>query len=210
MFLNEKEQVAEFMRRLYRQGLTTTSGGNISWRLSDEHVLLTPSKLDKGELTADQIGVLAMDGGNLTPELPPSIESDMHLAIYRTRPDARAIVHAHPLTATALAASTQEINCRYIAESYAIVGDPVRAPYALMGTPQLAENVSNAAQKGNCVILDNHGVLAIGATLLEAFDRLEVLERAAHTMILLQTMGSGRQLDRQQLAELDKLMNRRP
>ena len=129
-------------------------------------------------------------------------------AIYRARPDAHAVVHAHPLTATALAASSQEINCRYIAESYAIVGTPVRAPYALMGTPELAENVASAARNGNCVILDNHGVLAIGETLLQAFDRLEVLERAAHTMILLQMQGTAHELTAEQLAELDVLMKR--
>ncbi|MFO7821672.1 MAG: class II aldolase/adducin family protein [Lentisphaeria bacterium] len=209
MFVDEKNLVASFMRRLYRQGLTTTSGGNVSWRVSGDYVLLTPSKLDKGELKGEEIGVLTIDGKNLTPDLPPSIEADMHLAIYKARPDVRSVVHAHPLTATALAATGVEINCRYIAESYAIVGTPVRAPYAMMGTPALAENVSKAARDGNCVILDNHGVLAVGSTLLEAFDRLEVLERAAHTMLLLRAEESKRELTPEQLAALDTLMKRK-
>ena len=208
MFTEERKQIAAFMRRLYRQGLTTTSGGNISWRVSDEYVLLTPSKIDKGELQGTDIGVLTTDGENLTPELPPSIETEMHLSIYRTRPDARAVVHAHPLAATALSATRREINCRYIAESYAIVGTPVRAPYAMMGTPDLAASVSQAAREGNCIILDNHGVLAIGITLLEAFDRLEVLERAAQTMLLLHAQGEARELTAEQLTELDVLMQR--
>ncbi|HQL09126.1 MAG TPA: class II aldolase/adducin family protein, partial [Lentisphaeria bacterium] len=84
IYAEEREQVAYFMRRLYRQGLTTTSGGNISCRVGDGCVAITASKLDKAELAASGVGVVELDGGgNLTPELGLSIETGMHLAIYR-------------------------------------------------------------------------------------------------------------------------------
>jgi L-fuculose-phosphate aldolase len=210
--MNYQEQraaVAEFMRRLYRQGLTTTSGGNISMRVDDQRVLLTASKFDKAELQAEHVGILTLDGDNLTPDLSPSIESGMHLSIYRARADVRAVVHAHPLTATAFCATGKRINTHLLDESYAILGDPTVADYARMGTPDLAANVMEAVQGGAaCVMMRNHGVLAVGTTLLEAFDRLEVLERAAQTTMVVNQIGDVRELSKEQLGALDRMMER--
>ncbi len=210
--MNYQEQraaVAEFMRRLYRQGLTTTSGGNISMRVDDQRVLLTASKFDKAELQAEHVGILTLDGDNLTPDLSPSIEFGMHLSIYRARADVRAVVHAHPLTATAFCATGKHINTHLLDESYAILGDPAVADYARMGTPDLAKNVAEAMADGTaCVMMRNHGVLAVGTTLLEAFDRLEVLERAAQTTMVVNQIGDVRELSKEHLGALDKMMGR--
>ncbi|MBI4976498.1 MAG: class II aldolase/adducin family protein [Spirochaetes bacterium] len=207
-YKNERTAVADCMRRLYRQGLTTTSGGNISLRVTDEHVLLTASKFDKGELNAGQVGILKMTGENLTPELSPSIEAGMHLAIYKCRPDIRAVVHAHPVTASAFTASKTPLNTRLIAESYAIVGTPGYAPYALMGTPALASSVAETARSHNCILMANHGVIALGKSLIEAFDRLEVLEAAARLSVIAAQIGNTVELDEKQLDEIDGLMGR--
>ncbi|MFW6414515.1 MAG: class II aldolase/adducin family protein [Verrucomicrobiota bacterium] len=200
--MNEKRQVAAFMRRLYQQKLTTTSGGNISCRTDDHKILLTPSGLDKSVLEPSHIGVLTETGENLTPELRPSIELQMHLAVYEARPDVQAIVHAHPVTATAFCASRRKINCRYIAESYVIVGDPVTVPYACMGTTELADNVGESAVHSSCLLLANHGVLAAGKTLLTAFNKIEVLEEAARINLVLDQLGDSIPLDEAQLAQL--------
>ena len=104
-FMEQRETVARFMRRLYERGLTTTSGGNISIRVDARYVLITASKFDKGTLTGSQVGVLSIDGENLTPELPPSIEAGMHLEIYRRRRAVAAVVHAHPTAASAFCIS---------------------------------------------------------------------------------------------------------
>lgn len=208
-YQEQRAAVAEFMRRLYRQGLTTTSGGNISMRVDDDRVLLTASKFDKAELQAEHVGILTLDGDNLTPELPPSIESGMHLAIYRARSDVQAVVHAHPLTATAFCATGKRINTHLLDESYAILGDPVVAEYARMGTPDLAANVARAVADGAaCVMMRNHGVLAVGGSLLEAFDRLEVMERAAQTSLVVERVGDVRDLSKEQLGALDRMMGR--
>ncbi len=94
-----KEDVAYFMRRLYDQRLTTTSGGNISFRMEDQ-VFITPSQTDKATITAEEIGVLSISGENQTPHLKPSMESKMHLAIYHLRPDVKAIVQKRKLKLT--------------------------------------------------------------------------------------------------------------
>jgi ribulose-5-phosphate 4-epimerase/fuculose-1-phosphate aldolase len=106
LYSNNKEcrkEVARFMRRLYKRGLTTASGGNISIRLQDG-ILITPSGLDKGTIKGNQIGLISFTGENLSAALKPSIEFAMHLAIYKSRPDVFAIVHAHPPLATSFTA----------------------------------------------------------------------------------------------------------
>lgn len=205
----QKHAVADCMNRLYRQGLTTTSGGNISLRISDEVILLTPSATDKGNMSAEEVAEIGLDGANHTPHLKPSIETAMHLEIYRRRAHVRAIVHAHPPMAGAFVAARKPINVRLIAESYAILGEPVIAPYALMGTPELAASVADSfRERTACVLMENHGVLCTGGTLLEAFDRIEVLENTARINLFAAQLGGGVELDAGRLREIDAMMGR--
>ena len=183
IYKKEKKVVADYMRRLYERGLTTISGGNISI-LCDDHVLMTPSGQDKGRLKAKQIVIMSMDGENLTPELTPTIEKDMHLAIYRNNPEVKAIVHAHPVTATAFTSTDKSISTDMLGELYALLREPGRVGYATMGTTSLAEQVGEAAKKYRVMLMDNHGVLSTGTTILEAFDRIELLEIAAKTTLI--------------------------
>lgn len=207
-FRDEREQVAYFMRRLYRQGLTTTSGGNLSCRAGQAHIVLTPSAVDKGEMQAEQVGILSLEGTNETPELRPSIESAMHLAIYRRHPQVKAIVHAHPLTASFFCACADPIDTHLTAEAYVILGEPVMTEYHRMGTPELAAVVADGVGRGVCVLLRNHGVLTVGETLLQAFDRLEVLEVAARQTLLARPTCAVQELTPRQRRELDEYIGR--
>lgn len=201
----EREEVAYFMRRLYRQGLTTCSGGNLSRRVDGERVLITPSALDKGELTADQVALFTINGENLTPQFKGSIETDMHLSVFRRRPDVSAIVHAHPVTATSFAAMAMDINCCLTAEAHAVIGHVKRAlPYAMMGTKDLATIVSETMADTNVSLMQNHGVIAVGPTMLAAFDKLEVLEAAAKMTWIVETMKCARPLGKPQQEEIER------
>ncbi len=207
--IEEKQAVADCMNRLYRQGLTTTSGGNISLRISGDLILLTASATDKGNMMADEIAEIGMDGANHTPHLKPSIETSMHLEIYKCLPHVQAIVHAHPPMASTFVAARKSINVRLIAEAYAIVGEPQIAPYALMGSAELAETVAGSFKKHTfCVLMENHGVLCVGDTLLQAFDRIEVLENTAKINLYAAQLGGGVELDETQLREIDAMMGR--
>ena len=137
-YKEERKEVARFMRRLYKYGLTTTSGGNISLRISDDIIVITPSATDKGRMRWREVGIMNISGENLTPDLKPSIESDMHLSIYKRKNEIKAIVHAHPVCASAFTARKAKINTCLTAEACAILGNPVLVPYALMGTGELA------------------------------------------------------------------------
>ena len=203
------EQIAYFMCRLYKCGLTTTSGGNISARCGDK-VLITPSATDKGRMTADQIGTLDMDCNIVGKNFKPTIESRMHMGIYKRRPDVQAVVHAHPVYASAFAASKRRISIKYLAEAFVVLGKIAYAPYACMGSNELAQIVGDAAEKSDCIVMRNHGIIALGKNLLQAFDRLEVLENAAKTTFICQgALGSDSiELGDAQTQELkDKFLN---
>ncbi|MBN2449010.1 MAG: class II aldolase/adducin family protein [Lentisphaeria bacterium] len=208
LFDKERQEVAYFMRRLYRQGLTTTSGGNVSRRAGGDHIVLTASASDKGELQAADVGVLALAGDNVTPALRPSIEAAMHLAIYRRHAGVGAIVHAHPTVAGLFCASDTLIDTHLTAEAYAVLGDPVVAPYACMGSAALADTVAAAVAGGVCVLMRNHGVLTVGSTLLQAFDRLEVLEVAARQTYMALGRLEVECLAPARLRELDRMLGR--
>ena len=192
------------MRRLYNHGLTTTSGGNISLRISDDLILITPSATDKGMMRWKEVGIMTILGENLTPELKPSIESQMHLSIYRRKKEISAIVHAHPLFATAFTSMNSAINTSLTAEARAICGDPLTVPYALMGTNELAAAAAEAIGKSDILLLENHGILTTGTSLLQAFDKLEVLENAAKMTIIVELTGRKKALGKSRLREIDK------
>mgnify|MGYP001048115960 CR=1 FL=1 len=200
----ERSELATFMCRLYRQKLTTCSGGNLSMRLDEQHIIITPSSLDKGVIEAGEIGLMTIDGENLTPHLKPSIETDMHLEIYRHRQDISAIVHAHPVMASSFSAMGPQINTRLTAEAYLVIGKVNFAPYALMGSAALSKIVAEKVKDANVVIMENHGVTTLGKSLLAAYDRMEVLEAAAQMTINTAIMQSARELNAERIAELDR------
>ena len=208
IYEKERSEVAYFMRRLYRQFLTTTSGGNISCRLPDGNIAITASQSDKAEQSPDKVGITTPDGKSLTGELKLSIETGMHLAIYKARPDIHAIVHAHPVTATFFTLTEQTIDLRLTAEAYAVAGSVVKIPYALMGTPELAAAVAAHLRDCDCGLLDNHGVITLGKNLLSAFDKMELLECAAKQTLMARTIPA-RELSPAQLDELDCFAGRK-
>ncbi len=199
----ERTELAYFMRRLYTNQLTTCSGGNLSLRLDEEHVIITPSSLDKGVIEPGEIGLVTIDGANLTPHLKSSIETDMHLEIYRQRPDVKAIVHAHPVMASTFTAVEARINTALTAESYLVIGNVCYAPYALMGSKELSIIVGKAAKSSNVILMKNHGITTVGNNLLSAYDRMELLEASAKMTINAALLGSVSQLTEDQQAELD-------
>ena len=202
-FYKERSAVANFMKRLYDRQLTTASGGNISLRVSDDEFCITPSSLDKGSLTAESIAVVKFDGTNLTPELKLSIESEMHRQILLKRPDLRAVVHAHPVFASAFAtAQPCVLDSRLIAETYFILGEIVNVPYFIMGSKELADAVSEAVVHNTAVLLENHGALCAAKDLLHAFDGIDLMERLAQMTILRRFIDNSHIMTESQCKEI--------
>lgn len=174
-----KKKIIDFMKRLCVSGLTTSLGGNISLKMSDNRVLITPSSIDKAELKENDIVVLDMDGNVVEGDNKPSMEFMMHLAVYQNRSDINAIIHAHPHYSTLFSSSNAPINLNFTAEACKNIKSIGIAEYKMMGTRDLADEVANKAKENNVVLMQNHGVLTVGKDLLESFYRMEVLEQAA-------------------------------
>lgn len=167
------------MKRLCVSRLTTSLGGNISLKISDNRILITPSSIDKAELKEDDIVELDMDGNIIDGKNKPSMEFIMHLAVYQIRPDIEAIIHAHPHYSTLFSSANIPINLNFTAEACKNIKSIGMAEYKMMGTRELANEVADKTKENNIVLMQNHGVLTVGSDLLEAFYRMEVLEQAA-------------------------------
>jgi L-fuculose-phosphate aldolase len=204
-YKQERREVARFMRRLYRYRLTTTSGGNISMRLPDGIILITASATDKGTMKWKDVGMMSMSGENLTKELKLSIEYAMHLSIYLKNKEVAAIIHAHPVFATSFTAMRGTIDTSLIAEARAICGEPRFVPYALMGSSDLADIVSENAKEADVLLLENHGIITTGPNLLQAFDKMEVLENAAKMTMIIEMTGKKKRLSIPRIREIEKL-----
>lgn len=204
-----RKEVAFYMRRLYKKGLTTALGGNISVKL-EYGIFITPSSTDKGLIRKSQIGFLSRnkDGVKAPSTFKPTIENYMHLELYKTRPDINAVVHAHPPLASAFAAMNNKINCNLIAESRAVLGSPVIADYAPMGSNELATLVADAARNANVILLKNHGVVCLGENLLTAYNRMEVLEAAAKMTIITILLNDSCPLSKDQIQEIDRMLSK--
>lgn len=173
-----KKEIAKYMKRLCDSGLTTSLGGNISC-LTKAGIFVTPSGIDKYELLPDDIIKLSLDGQLIDGKNKPSIESMMHVKIYEMRQDIGAVVHAHPLYTTLFSASNEKINIAYTAEALKNLKCIEYSKFQLMGSQELADVVSAAARNANIIIMENHGAVTLGKTLLEAYYRMELLENAA-------------------------------
>lgn len=201
----EKREVSEILQRLYQKGLTTCSGGNVSLKNDNGHVFITPSQIDKASVNEEQIIELDAHGKTLTPGLKASMETSMHLQIYKKRPDVRAVVHAHPPKATAWACSKKELKNNLCGEARFFLGEIVRVPYDLMGSDSLADSVSRCLGNNHAALLNNHGAITIASSLFEAYDRMEVLEYLAELQLLVRHIGVPMFLSDNQLKTLDEL-----
>lgn len=185
----EKEAVLHASVEIARKGLVTGSAGNVSVRVGKELLAITPSGKNYGSLTADQIQVIDFDGEPMEGDLVPSVETMLHVFAYRARPDIGAVVHTHSVYASALAVVHMNLP-PVLDEVVAYIGGEVRvADYAMSSTEELARNAAVLLGDRNAVLLANHGVVSIGATLRDALVVCELVERAAHVFVLARNLG---------------------
>ena len=189
-----RDQIMQTMQRIYRYRMTTTSGGNLSIREPSGDIWISPARVDKGNLSRDDIVCVKTDGTVSGPH-PPSSEFPFHKAIYAARPDIKAIVHAHPVALVAFSICGQTPDTRLFHQAHSVCGTTGLAPYALPGSEQLGQNIAATFAQGcDSVILENHGVVVGGESLSHAFGRFEAFEFAAKTIIKGRQLGTIRYL----------------
>jgi len=197
--LSPRHQLVRIMQRIYYGGMTTLSGGNLSIRDEDGTIWITPSGVDKGKLTAADMMCVYPDGTDEGLHRPSS-ELPFHQAIYRERPDIKAIVHAHSPALVAFSIARKLPDTRIIPQAHRVCGEVGYAPYALPGSEALGESIAKTFAQGfDAVLLENHGVVTAGQSLLEAFQRLETLDFCARTQMYALTLGKFSTLSDEQL-----------
>lgn len=208
--LHPRDQLVSIMDRIYHNGMTTLSGGNLSIRDDDGSIWITPAGVDKGSLTPQDI-VHVCDDGTVEGLHRPSSEFPFHRAIYAQRPDLKAVVHAHPPALVSFSIAREVPRTDIIPQANRVCGNVGYAPYALPGSEQLGANIAATFGKGyDAVLLENHGVAAGGSSLLDAFQRLETLDFCARTLISARKMGGISSLSAEQLRPFDRVTNDLP
>lgn len=191
-------------RAMHRAGFVAGTAGNLSARLADGLFLATPSGLAKGRLGARDLLVVDGDGHVVRgrPGLAPTSEMPMHLEVYRRRPDVNAVVHAHPVHAVALSLTGDELQRSTIPEAVATFGSIAVTPYSPPSSHENADAITDAIAEHDVIVLARHGSLTVGATLEEAYRRLEVLEHTARILAVACTLGPVPALTDEQVEDL--------
>jgi L-ribulose-5-phosphate 4-epimerase len=192
---NYKKNVLEASLWLSEQGYFGThrgTGGNVSVRIDEAAMAITPSSVKYQEISADDIFVVGFDLAIIEgkSELKPSVESGLHNIIYRKRPDVSAVVHTHQIYGSVFALINTPIPALFDEISFSL-GQMVEViPYALSGSADLVNNVEGKlSNNANAYIIQNHGILALGKTLDEAILHAELLEKVAHIYCLALSTG---------------------
>ncbi|MGH2542325.1 MAG: class II aldolase/adducin family protein, partial [Ardenticatenaceae bacterium] len=193
-----REEIVEAGRRMQAMGFAAGSDGNLSARIEEGRILITPGGLSKGLLHSEQLLVVDEKGElqdsfhPMRRELRPSSEMNMHLEAYRQRSDVHAVIHAHPPMAIACTVANVSLADCVLPEIIYHLGSIPTAPYATPGTPEGAASVRELVRHHDAILLDHHGSLTLGDRPLAALMRLEWVEQAAKVMLAAHTATAGR------------------
>lgn len=191
-------------RRMAEAGYVVSTEGNVSARLPSGNVLLTGTGVTKGRIVAGDVVELTPAGRKVGGRRAPSSEAPMHLYLYSSRPHAGAVVHAHPVGATAFATARRPIPVDALPEMLLEFGRVPLVRYATPSTSEVPEAISRDAAGADIFLLANHGVVACGSDLEDAYAKLERVEHACRILIAARTLGGHRKLTKRQVLRLRK------
>jgi len=186
--------IVRVCRRLYERGLIAGPDGNVSVRLLDGTILVTPCGMSKVDVREEDLVMVDLEGHPKTNGRAPSSELQMHLRIYQRRPDAMAVVHAHPPVATAFEVAGENLMAPVLPEVILQTGGVPLVPYATPGTAALADSLEPFLDGHVAFLLANHGATTFGPTLDIAHQRMESLEHAARILHSARMLGKVNEL----------------
>jgi L-fuculose-phosphate aldolase len=206
---DRRKEVVEASRRLAELGHMPATSGNVSVRLDERRILITPSGLPKSNLQPGQIDIVGVGGECLECSLKPTSELGLHLAVYRLRPDVQAVVHAHPSAATAYACAGVALPTDIAAEVLVALGVVPLTSFFMLGSRltdrELPADLREAILTRDAALLGNHGAVTFGASLSIAFQNMELLEHYAKICLAVHQLGRQEHLSPAQAAELIEL-----
>lgn len=199
-----KELMCEIGRRVYAKGMVAANDGNFSVKLNENEFLCTPTGVSKGYMTPESICKVDAKGNVLEANegFRPSSEVKMHMRIYEKRPDVNAVVHAHPVFATAFAIAGMPLNEPIMPEAVIFLGEVPLAKYGTPSTMEIPDSIEEYLPYVNQVLLENHGALTWGADLLSAYHKMESVEFYAELSYRAKMLGGAQVLNEEQVGKL--------
>jgi L-fuculose-phosphate aldolase len=187
---------------LHERGFVAATDGNLSVRLDHRRILATPTCMSKGMMRASDLVIVDMEERRIAGRRDVSSEIGMHLLIYRSRPDVRGVVHAHPPTATGFAAAGLALNQPLVCEVVIGLGCIPLARYGTPGTPELTNALEPLVPQYDAILMANHGVVAYGEDLSRAYMKMEIVEHFARIALVAHLLGHQQLLSAQEIEKL--------
>lgn len=184
-----RDQIVQVCRRLYERGLIAGAEGNVSARLPNGNILITPAGAAKIDARPADLVIVKPPKGRVAGPGRPSSELGMHLRIYERRPDVGAVVHAHPPLATAFGVAGEDLMRPVLPEIVILTGGVPLVPYATPGSVALADAIEPFLEEHDAFLMANHGATSLGNTLSIAHARMESVEHAARIVLAARTLG---------------------
>jgi L-fuculose-phosphate aldolase len=200
--MSEKRKLTEICRKVYEKGFVAATDGNISTITADNKFLITRSGISKGEVTEDDILEIDASGNILNGKGKLSTEFKIHLFAYSRRPDVNAVVHCHPVYATAFAAVVEDLSKHVFPEVILTLGKIPLCKYETPSTDALALSMEPYIDYAWAFLLQNHGAVTLGKDLDDAFNKMEKLEHTAQTIFVSRLLGGEKELTFEKVKEL--------
>jgi L-fuculose-phosphate aldolase len=202
-----REEIVYWSRKVQEYGYVSATDGNLSMRIDENRVIITPSGVPKGEMTLDAPIIMDMEGNKLEGDGKPSSEGKLHIEVYRLRPDVDAVIHAHPPKCIAFTVAGIPIDTCLLPEVVVTIGAIPTSAYATPTTDEVPESIRPHIMKSDAVMLARHGSLTVGKCLKSAFKILEKMEHCATIAMYAKILGGPVPFTEE---ELKKLYDLRP
>lgn len=203
-----REEIVQVGRLMFDKGWIAANDGNLSIRLDDDRLLATPTGISKGMMRPEDLILCDLNGAKLCGSRECTSELAMHLTIYQLRPDVRSVVHAHPPVATGFAAAGRALDMALLPEVVICLGSIPLADYGLPGTPALTEGMLPYIPKYDAMLMANHGAVAYGEDILQAYHRMETVEHFARITLVAELLGGPKVLQRVEVQRLFEARSR--
>jgi L-fuculose-phosphate aldolase len=204
---HSRQEMVQICRLLYQRGLIVGTEGNVSVRMAPNRFWITPAGRHKGLLQPEDPVLIDAQGRVHFGSGRPSSETAMHLAVYQHRSDVQAVVHAHPPIATALTVAGYGLEPALLPEAVVALGEVPTVPYRMPTTHEFARDVGESMRHAEAALLENHGCITVGPSLMTAFNRMETVERVAQIFYLARTLGHVQRLAPADVEALRSLMH---
>lgn len=203
-----KDLMCDIGRRIWLKGFCAGNEGNHSYRIGENRILCTPTGISKGNLKPDDLCIVDMEGKQVAGSRKRTSEIRLHLAIYRLRPDVKAVIHSHPPHATAFAVAGVELPTCIHPEAEIFLGTVKTAKYVTPGDNRLGDSIAPFVKDSNTILLGNHGVVCYDQDLEQAYYKLEIVDAYARILLLAKQVGNVRPLAPDEMKELLQLKSR--